>query len=566
MLIVVDDLSARPGRMTSFRLAAQKMLSTLDLGDLVGVATTSGLGPIVMPTRDRAAVRAALDSTELVGRFVDTATPFYVSIPEALEINQVASHVLAHEGQQISLGTSTFARVVTRECFKLPVGRGGGKGGQTERIDDTCDVRVTRAAVGFASALIRRAEQQLNAYVQLINALGAAPSPRVMIALSAGLATGADMNFSDVDPVGLAAAKSGVQFYALTDTAEDIDVADFGEDRAAARRQEEAYLVSGVQTLASAAGGEAFKVVGQPERFFNRIVSETSGLYQLGVEATSLPAKSEFVSVKVSVHRPGVTARTKAHALVPSALASLVPVDEQLRARIAQGGAAFGVPMSLARVLRRDPAPGAKLQLAVFAQVPADVSGPLTAMFALVDAEGRITQQGRKELRPAAGPAGYQLAVPMTVDDGVYRVRLAIADGLGHVGSVEQTVTAKLAHWGTCTVSDLFATASEGAGAPRLLSGGELPGGATTLNATLELYPDTGANAADFSVRMELLQVDGQSSVQQHTSVPAGTGSSRTASASMAVDQLKPGRYTLRATLLERGVEIGHASIELLKK
>jgi hypothetical protein len=34
----------------------------------------------------------------------------------------------------------------------------------------------------------------------------------------------------------------------------------------------------------------------------------------------------------------------------------------------------------------------------------------------------------------------------------------------------------------------------------------------------------------------------------------------------MAVDQLKPGRYTLRATLLERGVEIGHASIELLKK
>ena len=60
ILLVVDDLSAKPGpQITSLRTAAQRMLETLDLGDLVGLATTSGLGPAINPTRDRAAVKTA---------------------------------------------------------------------------------------------------------------------------------------------------------------------------------------------------------------------------------------------------------------------------------------------------------------------------------------------------------------------------------------------------------------------------------------------------------------------------------------------------------------------------
>src|SRR5262245_23224206 len=52
MLFVIDDLSARPGQMTGLRASAERMLATLDADDLIGVASTSGLGPALSPTRD----------------------------------------------------------------------------------------------------------------------------------------------------------------------------------------------------------------------------------------------------------------------------------------------------------------------------------------------------------------------------------------------------------------------------------------------------------------------------------------------------------------------------------
>ena len=88
-------------------------------------------------------------------------------------------------------------------------------------------------------------------------------------------------DFSELDPVARAAAKAGVQFYALTEMPDMVDVADIGPERAAARRVEGEYLTSGVQTVAEAAGGEAFRVVGQADRFFQRIVAETSACTSL---------------------------------------------------------------------------------------------------------------------------------------------------------------------------------------------------------------------------------------------------------------------------------------------
>ena len=116
ILLVVDDLSAKPAQMVALRTAAQHMLASLDLGDLVGLATTSGLGPVINPTRERSAVRSALESREIVGRYDETTAPFYISVPEAIEIYQVGGQVFAHEAIDIANNTTTFAKVVNREC------------------------------------------------------------------------------------------------------------------------------------------------------------------------------------------------------------------------------------------------------------------------------------------------------------------------------------------------------------------------------------------------------------------------------------------------------------------
>jgi len=86
IVLLFDDLSYKPGIGKSLMVAAQRILPSFDPDDLVGIATTSGLGPVVNPTRDRAAVNAAFQSKRMIGRFDSIAAPFYIAINEAIEL------------------------------------------------------------------------------------------------------------------------------------------------------------------------------------------------------------------------------------------------------------------------------------------------------------------------------------------------------------------------------------------------------------------------------------------------------------------------------------------------
>jgi hypothetical protein len=106
-LLVFDDLSFVPGAGKTLVTAAERMLDSLDLADLVGVATTSGFGPKVAPTRSRADVREALKT--LVGTSVATADPFYVAGWEALEIER-------------GFPRETIGVVAGRDCAEVDLG------------------------------------------------------------------------------------------------------------------------------------------------------------------------------------------------------------------------------------------------------------------------------------------------------------------------------------------------------------------------------------------------------------------------------------------------------------
>src|SRR5262245_29580944 len=87
IVLLIDDLSAKSGQMKLLTNSAARMLASFDSGDLVGLTTSSGLGPVVNPTRDRSAVIAALASKDVMGRYDDLAAPFYIAINEAIEID-----------------------------------------------------------------------------------------------------------------------------------------------------------------------------------------------------------------------------------------------------------------------------------------------------------------------------------------------------------------------------------------------------------------------------------------------------------------------------------------------
>ena len=85
IVLLFDDLSFHPGEGNGLYVAAERVVDSLDPDDLVGLTTTSGLGPAVSPTRDRRAIVEALRDKRLVGKNDDSAVPFYISTKEAVD-------------------------------------------------------------------------------------------------------------------------------------------------------------------------------------------------------------------------------------------------------------------------------------------------------------------------------------------------------------------------------------------------------------------------------------------------------------------------------------------------
>jgi hypothetical protein len=301
-VLLVDDLSSDPGEGMSLRVSARRMLEKLPPGDLVGLATTSGLGPAVNPTRDRNAVTAALANKAIMGRRDAPPPEFLIGIDEALEIER-------------DFPRETLARTAARECAD-DSGR-SSRSAPPPSVDSPCALRVRSAARNIAMLTARRTSQQLEAYKQAIQALAQAPAPRVLIALSSGLAIGAGhIDFDGLTPVSRAAAEAGVEFYALIEHKDGFDMRDRSPEQTKARKDEGRFLTAGLQTLANAARGDAFDVVGTPDRFFARIVSETSAFYRLGIELPVAPYE-RLGDIAVAVKRPGVTVRSHRQALLP---------------------------------------------------------------------------------------------------------------------------------------------------------------------------------------------------------------------------------------------------------
>ncbi len=515
------------------------MLSAFDVDDLIGITTTSGLGPTVNPTRDRAALIAALHDKKMIGRNDDITAPFYIAIDEAIEIDR-------------GLPRETLEMVAARECpeIGIPI--------------DQCTPMVEGAGRAYAQQVTHRTAMQLAAVQQLMELLKSAPAPKVIIALSGGVALGTELDFQrQLAPLGRAAAENGVQFYALSELPDEIDMRDTGVARANARKQEGRFLNSGAQTVAENAGGTAFLVVGQADRFFKRIEAETSGFYRLGVEAPILTDKRRYLTTKVSVKTSGATVRVNREALLASVAPEAVPIEEQLKTTLAQGGVAFGVPIALGTAQRRDPASNT-LQLAVNVQVPSSVQGPLVTMFGLVNEAGEIKQAGRRDV-PAPDPGeDYQLAFPVPIETGKYRLRFVVADAKGNIGSVEHGVTAGLAHFGSFSVSDLFTMWAGADPQPRFLALERLPAGAETVGASLELYPDS-ATVPDVVVRFTVTAPGSETALIEREITPALLGTTRQAIAELPVDDLQPGTYLIHATVVEAGAVTGTVTTTIRK-
>ncbi|MGH9409883.1 MAG: VWA domain-containing protein [Vicinamibacterales bacterium] len=537
VVIVFDDLSFKPGPGKTLLAAAERTLSSFGPDDLIGIVTTSGLGPAVNPTRDRAPIIAALHDKKMIGRYDDSAAPFEVTEQEGLDIRR-------------DFPQQTFLSVLVRECG-------------TPDTTSQCAGQLRAAADAFGDMTLRRMAQQLATYREIIHALSAAPdAPRVIIALTAGIALGLDTSeYADsLEQLSRTAADTKVQFYALSELP---DLVDFSSHlQAPTLLAAGKFMNAGAQVVANAAGGEAFLVAGTADRFIKRIESETSGFYRLGVEPPANAGGQRYLKTTVRVRESGLTIRTTRASIMPTVAAAPVDIDHELRTRLAEGGTSYGVPLTIGAEMRRDPTDVTRIEMDVSVDIPPSVKAPLTMMYGLMDETGKIIDAGRTQAAQAA-PSGYRLAFPIRASAGQYRLRVAASDANGAIGSVEKPVAATLARIGGYSVSDILTAITGADGAPRLVALEAIPRDTQTLTVSLELYAETAA-AGPVQVRFDLIQPGGEP-IATSTLAPAVSGTAHIAVAHLAIGHLSPGAYTIRATVVDDGADVGAQSATFTK-
>lgn len=581
-VFLLDDLSMSPTRGRALLHGAQRFVKGLPARDYIGFATSSGTH-IVNPTLDRPVVLDAL--SRAVGSATDPRS-FSPSEPAGGRNDGTPdSAVGVAQALAIDHGDLGMLRdVIAMECFN----------GDRSLVDSqnisvltgendcvTAVVRQARRTATFTKAIVA---QQASVLTSVIESMSDAPGFKQLVVITDGLAVGAEV--APLKPVALAAARAGVRISVMVEEP-DLNMGDEGRrvmalDGSATvqadlgmpqrRREDGKLLLDGAATATEMAGGQLYRIIGDPDPFFDRVIRAGSAVYRLGVQA--LPETSvgrEFeVEAKVK-NRRGVTVAANRIAVVPEPEApkEIAPptIDEQLASAIRSGTPHFGVPIELGTVIRRSqnvstrPGGAMALEVVVDVEIPASINGPLITMYGLVDGSGQLTN-GRRELPAQPSGQPFTISFVLPVASGAYRLRFAAADAEGNLGSIEVPLDAALPTLGPFVSSDVLAAWVDERGQAHPLTLEALPAGTTSLIASMELYPAGETTpAGDIFVAWTISRAGETEPVDEREVVAQNMNGIQRAGAEFSTDLLEPGSYTIRAT-----VRLGETVLGTLQK
>ena len=522
------------------------------------MSATTRSGTDARPTRDRQPVLTALKRA--VGRFISPtraiSEPPMLSIGEALQID--------------SGNTGLVTEIMLRECFDPKVAATMiGQSVETLQRVSPCAAVVPFRATHIAQEVKATRASQIQGLILAIDALRGVPGIKHVVILSNGLAISKEIE--DLMPVARVAARAGVELSTMVEEGQ-IDLSDLPSSielpgggsspvnpgQAQKRREDDQMLLGGAQTMTEMAGGQFYRVIGQPRRFFDRVEASAAGVYRIGVQLPADLPPGREIDIAARVKRPGVSASSSRHALAPAASAS---TDEQMRNAVSGGEILFRVPISLSAVVRRGGSPG-QLEIGVTALVPASSPGPLNTVFGLLDSAGGL-KTGKRTV-PATSGADYRVSFTLPVAPGTYQLRLAASDANGDVGSVAMPVRAALARLGALEVSDLMTWAPDADGRMQLVAFDDVPPGASAITAMLELYPSE-PTPGPIVVRFTLLDTSARTIADRDATVTSGGGVLR-ADAPFDLRALPPGPYGLRGAVSVSGSVVGSITTTFRKR
>ena len=531
IIIAVDQPNIRFGGAMAIVKAANGFIDRLAPSDRVAVAGFGIGAPSTTFTPDRERVKRAIArmvGQRQAGRSVD-----------------VGHSIALVEAQMIDKGDrSTLESVQVRECQTA---------GNSPGAQEMCRGQVEIEAHMLAQDANRDADQTIQTLRDLFAGLRLIDAPKTLILISEGFVMSDEAMIIDL---GRMAAEARTSLYALKLDNQLFEIADarapinpFG-DRVA--RSE------GLELLAGAARGTLFTVTGTGAPLFERIESELSGYYLLGVESDPKDKDGRPHGIRVDVPKRGAIIRSRRQTLntpadTRAARAARSP-RTAIGAALASPLVASALPLRVASFALQGPESG-KVQLLIHADVGTDYSASkvVSVGYVITDRDGRLVDNRAADMRllpvMTGVPSALQYTAGASLPPGEYTLKLAAVEG-DRVGTVEHVIHAALPSAGGLTLSELMVGGPIDVG--ELLTptiGYQVTFG--TVQGYVEAY---GPKQDDVTMEYEVAASADAPALVNVDVPPRQAGDARTIfSRTIPIHQIPPGKYILRAILSSAG-------------
>jgi VWFA-related protein len=425
-----------------------------------------------------------------------------------------------------------------------------------------CSSAVRDDAGQIAREALDQANSSITGLSNLMTKLKSIEEPKIVVLISQGFVVDDGDNFAEQIGRMAAAARATLYVLHLNENAFDNN----SGRRPASAIEDRRIGVVGLEALAKVARGGLFTINGAGAGVFERIQSEISGYYLVGIEPDARDRDGKAHPLKIEVPWNGAVVRSRRMMLNPTTAVDRRTPQERIGAGLTSPLPMASLPVRVATFALQGSDAG-RVQVLIHADIGRDFKAPrrLALGYSIVDQHGQEVDTRRIESRllPVMNgePSALQFAAGASLVPGEYTLRLAAADG-ERAGSVEHRFRADLSTAGGVKLSELVV------GGPTAIREFLSPTvGYTVSFGSVHGYLEAYGDQADaVTVKYEIVAAQGSAALLT-ADVPGRLfGDDRIIFTHvMAVRELPPGPYVLRAlvslagrplTTLSRGFEV----------
>jgi VWFA-related protein len=522
VVFVVDLESMTPGYEKLVLDTAGSLLDRLSPSDAAGLVVIPGKG--VDLTREHNRVKTALAA--LRGAAPRSFQQHVISIREADAFAKLDRRIMGE--------------VIEREC---------------RRFETSCPSELMNESRELLVEADRRIMAVLTTLSDVSTRLVPLDAPKSIVLLSAGLPFFQD-SMSRFRELERRTAESGVSMFVVQLEQPETDASSARMAGAASLPRTD--LGTGLSNIAGVTGGLFFFGVGKAVGVFDRIRTEITNSYQLGVAALPEDSDGKTHQIDVQVARSGLTVRARKQLIassVPRPAPTAVDVINQPieSADLALATSAYstrGEESSTLKVI---------LLLELFG---AGSPGPAPSYAISISRDGQTVFQTADKAADVDA-AGARAIVGTQLAPGQYRLRAAMVGPNGRPGSLEMPFGVGLRQAGAFQFSDLLV----GTATDRFAPATHIAPG-TDVSTLLELYTAEPSQFDDVSVALEMRKGTEAVPMKRAAATISQTALDRrrVAEGRLPAEGLTPGPYTVSAIISKGATPIGRVSRTIVVK